>query len=93
VTIDPKGLIGERGYEIGTWMMNKWGFPLQDNFLELANQRLDILADVLHEDRDRLARWSVFHATLSLCWTLEDDQPQDITDDIGFVRSMARLLD
>jgi streptomycin 6-kinase len=92
VTIDPKGLIGERGYEIGTWMMNKWGFPLQENFLELANRRLDIFADVLNEDRDRLVQWSVFHATLSLCWTLEDDQPADITDDLGFVRNMMRLL-
>jgi len=93
VTIDPKGLIGERGYEIGTWMMNKWGFPLQDNFLELANQRLDILADVLDEDRDRLARWSIFFATLSLCWTLEDDHPSEIADSVRFVRRMTRLLD
>jgi len=93
VTIDPKGLIGERGYEVGTWMMNKWGFPLAGNFLELANRRLDIFAGILGEDRDRLVHWSVFHATLSLCWTLEDDQPSDISDDLGFVRSMFRLLD
>jgi len=93
VTIDPKGLIGERAYEVGTWMMNRWGFPLTENFLELANRRLDIFAEVLAEDRERLALWSVFHATLSLCWTLEDDHPDDISDDVGFIRSMARLLD
>ena len=93
VTIDPKGLIGERGYEVGTWMMNWWGFPRQDNFLELANRRLDVFAEVLQEDRRRLAEWSAFHATLSLCWTLSDEQPEDIADDVAYARNMFRLLD
>jgi streptomycin 6-kinase len=93
VTIDPKGLVGERGYEIGTWMLNPWGFPERDDFLDLANRRLDIFAETLKEDRHRLAQWSVFHATLSLCWTLSDDQPEDITADIGFIRNMVKLLD
>jgi streptomycin 6-kinase len=74
-------------------MMNWWGFPLHDNFLELANRRLDVFAEVLDEDRRRLAEWSAFHATLSLCWTLSDDQPQDIADDVSYARNMFRLLD
>lgn len=92
VTIDPKGLIGERGYEVGTWMMNKWGFPNQPDFLELANRRLDIFARMFNEDRQRLAEWSAFHATLSLCWTLSDETPHDISEDVAFIRNMFRLL-
>jgi streptomycin 6-kinase len=92
VTIDPKGLIGERGYEVATWMMNKWGFPLQPDFLEKANRRLDIFSEVLDEDRERLAQWSVFHSVLSLCWTLSDETPDDISNDIALLRSMMRLI-
>ncbi len=92
VTIDPKGLIGERGYEIGTWMLNPWGFPERDGFLEKANRRLDIFAEVLNEDRARLSQWAAFHATLSLCWTLEDDHPEDISADLAFVRNLMQLV-
>ncbi len=93
VTIDPKGLIGERGYDIATWMMNPWGAPLSDDFIQIANRRLDIFSEMLGEDRQRLARWAVFHAALSLCWSLDAEQPEDPESDIAFLRSVVRLLD
>ncbi|MDQ3654354.1 MAG: aminoglycoside phosphotransferase family protein [Chloroflexota bacterium] len=92
ITIDPKGLIGERGYDIATWMMNPWGILLQDDYVEIGNRRLDIFAEVLGEDRDRLAKWAVFHAALSLCWSLEAERPEDPEGDIAFLRSMVKLL-
>ncbi len=92
ITIDPKGLIGERGYDIATWMMNPWGIPLQDNYVELGNRRLDIFSDMLGEDRNRLAKWAVFHAALSLCWSLEAEQPEDSEGDIAFLQTMVKLL-
>jgi streptomycin 6-kinase len=93
VTIDPKGLIGDRGYDIATWMMNPWTFPRHEDFLVLANRRLDVFAEMLGEDRSRLAKWAVFHAALSLCWSLDVENPEDSQGDITFLRSMARLLD
>jgi len=93
ITIDPKGLIGERGYDIATWMMNPWGILLQDDYVDIGNRRLDIFAEVLGEDRDRLAKWAVFHAALSLCWSLEAERPEDPEGDIAFLRSMVKLLD
>lgn len=91
-TIDPKGLIGERGFDITAWMMNPWGFPNTPEFLELANRRLDILAAELGEDRDRLARWVVVFAALSLCWSLEVEQPEDPEGDIQMLVNASRLL-
>ncbi len=91
--IDPKGLVGERGYEIGTWMMNPWGFPGRDDFLVLANRRLDVFADELGEGRRRLAEWAVMHATLCVCWALEDEHPERLDTDILYARNMMRLLD
>jgi len=91
-TIDPKGLVGDRGFEVGTWMRNPWG-ATKDELLTLSDRRLDQLADLLDYDRRRLADWTVFFSVLSLCWTLEDDAPEDISDDISFIRRMMQLLD
>jgi streptomycin 6-kinase len=92
ITIDPKGLIGERGFDITAWMMNPWGFPNTPEYLQLANRRLDILAEELGEDRDRLTQWVVVFAALSLCWSLEVEQPEDPEGDIGLLVNASRLL-
>lgn len=91
-TIDPKGLVGERGYDITAWMMNPWGFPTTSDFLPRANRRLDILAEALGEDRDRLAQWVVVHAALSLCWSLDVEVPENPDEDVALLESVVRLL-
>ncbi len=93
ITIDPKGLVGERGYDIAAWMMNPWGLPLSDDYVDIGNRRLDILAEALGEDRSRLAKWAVFHAALSLCWSLDAEEPKNPEGDIAYLRTMLRLLD
>jgi streptomycin 6-kinase len=93
VTIDPKGLIGERGYEVATWMLNPWYFPAHESFHAMANRRLDILAQELDEDRQRLAEWCAFHAVLSLVWTLVDDRPDDISSGVELIVKVRHLLD
>lgn len=92
ITIDPKGLVGERGYDIATWMMNPWGIPHHDDYEEIGNRRLDIFVDMLGEPRARLAQWAVVHAALSLCWGLNVEQPEDPEGDVATLRSMIRLL-
>jgi len=93
VTIDPKGLVGERGYDIATWMLNPWGIPHRDDYQDIGNRRLDIFAEVLGEPRSRLAQWAVVHTAMSLCWSLNDERPEDPEGDIASLRSMVRLLD
>ncbi len=92
VTIDPKGLIGERGYDITAWMMNPWGAPSRPDFVDIANRRLDIFAGMLGEPRQRLAQWAVVQSALSLCWGLQQEQPGDPEADAGFLRAMTKLL-
>jgi streptomycin 6-kinase len=92
ITIDPKGLIGERGFDITAWMMNPWGFPNTPGYLQQANRRLDIFAEELGEDRDRLVQWVVVFAALSLCWSLEVEQPEDPEGDINLLVNASRLL-
>ncbi len=73
--------------------MNPWGYLVRDDYVEIGNRRLDILAEALCDDRSRLAKWAVFHAALSLCWSLDAEQPGNPEGDIAFLRTMVRLLD
>lgn len=93
VTIDPKGLIGERGFDVCAWMMNPWGFPTTEDFLPKANRRLDILATELGEDRTRLAQWCLVFAALNLCWSLDVEHPEDFGTDVKILQNMTALLD
>lgn len=69
--IDPKGLIGPLGYDIGTWMINPYGLFRKPDLAAILDRRLDQLAVLLGIDRVELWRWSLVHAVLSECWTLE----------------------
>jgi streptomycin 6-kinase len=91
-TIDPKGLIGERGFDITAWMMNPWGHVAETDFLVRSNRRLDILADTLGEDRARLANWCLVFAALNLCWSLDVEQPEDPAQDIAILETMSQLV-
>ena len=93
ITIDPKGLVGERGFDVCAWMMNPWGFPNASDFLPRANQRLDILARELGENRLRLAQWCFVFAALNLCWSLDVEHPENLEGDISILHNMAGLLD
>jgi len=71
LAIDPKGMVGDPGYEVGPFLLN----PNQEAwYLDPAvlRRRLDILADELAYDRARLRDWGIAHAVLSACWSAED---------------------
>jgi streptomycin 6-kinase len=73
LAIDPKGVVGEREYEIGAWIRN----PDLDQFsaAELKSmqlRRLDIFVEMLGFDRQRMIGWSLAQAILSSWWVVED---------------------
>lgn len=69
--IDPKGLVGERGYDIGTWLLNPIGFDRRPDVAEMTRYRLDRFSGLLGIDRRRLWQWAMAHAVLSDCWNVE----------------------
>ena len=77
VIIDPKGVIGPAGYEVGPFLMN----PLEEiSALRLrsgrgirAKKRIDILSERLGMDRERIREWGIAHAVLSAWWGIEDN--------------------
>ena len=74
IVIDPKGVIGPAGYEIGPLMINPWG-SLADgtSFKVQTKRRMDIFSERLGWEREKIIQWSVAHAVLSAWWDFQDD--------------------
>jgi streptomycin 6-kinase len=74
LVIDPKGVIGPAGYEVGPLMMNPWG-SISDGIesRRRVKRRIDILHELLGFERGRIIEWSLAHAILSAWWGIEDN--------------------
>lgn len=72
LAIDPKGLLGERGFEYANIFCNP------DASVALATGRLarqaTIVADASGLERERLLRWVLAYAGLSAAWFVEDGE-------------------
>jgi streptomycin 6-kinase len=83
LTIDPKGLVGERGYDFANIFCNP------DAEVALSPGRLsrtlDVVANAAGLERERLLRWVLAYAGLSAAWSLEDG------DDPGLALAVAQL--
>ncbi|MGZ6387830.1 MAG: aminoglycoside phosphotransferase family protein [Ktedonobacterales bacterium] len=69
LAIDPKGLVGDPGFETGALMNNPYG--RMETWTAPARQfarRADILAERLGYPRERILAWSFTQAILSACW-------------------------
>jgi streptomycin 6-kinase len=73
LVIDPKGVIGPAGYEVGPLMLNPWN-SLSDriSFERRAKRRVSILSERLGLSRESIIQWSIAHAVLSAWWSIED---------------------
>jgi streptomycin 6-kinase len=83
LVIDPKGVIGPAGYEIGPLMLNPWNslsdrispaLSLIEGFRVRAKRRVSILAERLGWERETIIRWATAHAVLSTWWSVEDGE-------------------
>jgi streptomycin 6-kinase len=74
LVIDPKGVIGPAGYEVGPLMINPWdSFSDWSNFQIMTKRRVSILAERLGWERETIINWAIAHAVLSAWWCIEDD--------------------
>jgi streptomycin 6-kinase len=75
LAIDPKGVVGEPAYETGALLRNPVGQPLQEpDPVQVIARRVDVLAEVLGMDRQRLLGWGLAQAVLAAWWCIEDGQ-------------------
>lgn len=72
--IDPKGVIGPAGYEVGPLLINPWVDVLSGrDYRGMTRRRIDILHERLGFERERIREWGLAHAVLSAWWGIEDN--------------------
>lgn len=88
--IDPKGVIGPAGYEVGPFLMNPWGDLTSGNdYQGITKRRIDILHERLGFERERIREWGVAHAVLSAWWGIEDNTGWEYS--LAFAEMLADL--
>ncbi len=67
LAIDPKGLVGDRCFDVCQFLRNPREVPPEVN-----RRRLDRFCAELGLDRARTKAWCLVHAVLDACWDVED---------------------
>ena len=94
LAIDPKGICGPACLEVGRFMFNqlKEGTPLQE-VRTLIEERIMILSELLHIERDMILASTIIDQTLSLCWCLEDAYVEnDWYDALEIARMIGNMV-
>ena len=88
--IDPKGVIGPAGYEVGPFLINPWGDLLREmDYRRMTKRRIDILHEQLGFERERILEWGLAHAVLSAWWGIEDNTGWEYA--LAFAKMIADL--
>jgi streptomycin 6-kinase len=86
LAIDPKGLIGERGFDFANIFTNPdLGNPLPRvaTVPETFKQRLNIVTEMAELDRERLIKWIIAWCGLSTIWSLESNDASSIALEVA----------
>lgn len=82
--IDPKGLVGERGFEFAALFLNP---DLADEAVPVAAERfarrVEVVAEAAGLERRRLAQWVLAFAGLSAAWFLADGAVPEVNRAVG----------
>lgn len=74
LSIDPKGVIGEREFELGAYLRNPYyDYPKGSDYKKLETNRIHQFSDELGFDNKRILDWAFACAVISLLWFLEDE--------------------
>jgi streptomycin 6-kinase len=70
--IDPKGIVGDPGYDLGAFLYNPMpGLLDLPNPARVLARRVDQFAEGLGMERERVRGWGIAQAVLSACWSVE----------------------
>lgn len=76
LAIDPKGVIGPRGYEVGPFLINPVPRFLNGSRPRARTERrIAILSEILGMEKECIRAWGLCHAVLSAWWSIEDNDP------------------
>lgn len=90
LAIDPKGVAGDPAFEVGALLKNPLDLLSWPDLDRTLARRVDILAERLPFERERIVGWGVAQALLSACWSLEDGE--DWGAGVAVAQRLAGLL-
>ena len=74
LVIDPKGLVGEREFELGAYLRNPYyDLPQNNDYKAIETRRIIQFADELGFDRERIRLWALASTIISMLWFWEDE--------------------
>lgn len=74
LVIDPKGLVGEREFELGAYLRNPYyDLPQNSDYPAIETRRIIQFADELGFDRERIRLWALACTIISMLWFWEDE--------------------
>lgn len=76
LAIDPKGIIGEREFEIGAFLRNPFCVVEGPTETKELARNLDWVIDLTAFNRERVLSWCIIQAALCVCWYCEDHIPE-----------------
>ncbi|MEV5572484.1 aminoglycoside phosphotransferase family protein [Spirillospora sp. NPDC052269] len=92
LAIDPHGLVGDPGYDIGAFLYNPDPDDRDEALTALVPARVEQVADELDLPLDRVIAWGFVKAVMSDVWTAEDWNPGDTRSPLSRAHDVARLL-
>ena len=91
LAIDPKGIVGPRGYDVATFMRNPYGVEKRPDLRRILDTRINIFSEMLSMSPQEVAAWGFAHGVLSAVWTLMGTNP-DISGDLVVLGELERLF-
>ncbi|HEY8562907.1 MAG TPA: aminoglycoside phosphotransferase family protein [Pyrinomonadaceae bacterium] len=81
LAIDPKGVVGQIGYEISVFLNNHgWWLAKEARLREKLDGAVSMFSDAFDIDKRELREWAYAQAVLSAWWTFEDNGENWKTD-------------
>lgn len=90
VCFDPKGMIGDPSYELGTTLKNPWDHPEISQDIEMFKRRALNFSQELKLPLDRIIGFAFVHLCLSIGWAIEDGN--EYIHQEKLLKQVARLL-
>jgi streptomycin 6-kinase len=73
LAIDPKGIVGEKGFDVGTFLVNPIELLLTlPDVKKIHRERIAIFSEMLSMTEQEVEAWGFVFSVLSGCWTVGD---------------------
>lgn len=91
--IDPKGVVGDKGFQAARY----FGNPIPDIFAQpdlekLTDQRAEIFSRELGVERERLLKWAFIDCIFAASWCIEDLEAGGVPNAVSTAKLFAEMV-